>query len=45
VEFLDVRASDGRWIKQEEDEENVYTFLREAESTVVEEQAEEVDYT
>jgi hypothetical protein len=45
VEFLGVRAPDGQWIKQEEDEENVYAYLRDAESTVVEENAEEVDYT
>jgi hypothetical protein len=45
VEFLGVRAPDGQWIKQEEDEENVYTYLRDAESTVVEENAGEVDYT
>jgi hypothetical protein len=45
VEFLGVRASDGRWIKQEEDEENTYAYLRETESTVVEGEEEEVDYS
>jgi hypothetical protein len=45
VEFLGVRAPNGRWVKQEEDEENVYAYLRDAEFTVVEENAEEVDYT
>jgi hypothetical protein len=45
VEFLGVRAPDGQWIKQEEDEENVYAYLWDAESTVVEENPEEVDYT
>jgi hypothetical protein len=45
VEFLGVRTPDGRWVKQEEDEESVYAYLRDAESTVVEEDTEEVDYT
>jgi hypothetical protein len=45
VEFLGVRAPDGRWVKQEEDEENTYAYLRDTESTVVEESPEEVDYS
>jgi hypothetical protein len=45
VEFLGVRAPDGQWIKQEDDEENVYAYLQDAESTVVEENVEEVYYT
>jgi hypothetical protein len=45
VEFLGVRAPDGQWIKQEENEENVYTYLQDVESTVVEENSEEVEYT
>jgi hypothetical protein len=45
VEFLGVRAPDGCWVKQEEDEEDVHAYLWEAGSTVVEEDLEEVDYS